>query len=1059
MTTEELIACAEKFLADSGAKECDKNAVLQYMRTGKDREAVESSCQKRTMDCRDLAARMKPFLAEITGMKKETESFQAAYRFFEYATRKLDFDLSGPYIKCMRVLTDCGLTFKEAMLFDIIKTDLTPAHTVPYYAVSDKTEVVFYCLKNDVPFYNALRETLFGLTEAEMMLSERTRFYYGAYLYGMVATEMRRDTPDMDFKLLFDKFQLFAALVGKRVTASLEWYYKNPLRKAMENYVAFLKRNGDCAELFKAYGDKYIPYSLQLFCLFKTDDYSQELKELIKRLFADEAYMDTILRPETFLRYGADGMFLLADAYFAGVTEGRKREIMRRLYTGPETAGYTGEGQGELISKYVSETRDRETLLNALFFSSSKKVVSSCAAVVSKNAAEWRADVIKTAAANPKLNKDNRLAIKSLLDKWADEEEADNGFADIEEAERYAAGEKLQSVKLLGSFDFTVPVYARDKKTRVSEQLLKVIVDKYFSMKEIYRNKKCDKLAAQLDGESFRAFVDKLYEVWRDADYDSKLKAAAVPYCFYTSNANLLKLKKQCVTLCDNGRHAVSAYIIGVMAMNGGKFALMVVDGIANKFPYPKSKQTAKDAMAAAAAKYKIPVDVLGDMIIPDFGFNEKGERAFVYGDETLTLRLQPDGEVAIFRGEKPLKALPADSNERMKAEKKEFSELKKDIKTLLKLQSVRLERALMMGRCWTFGDFKKVFVDNPMMRGLRSNLVWGEYAKDGTLLRAFRYGPDGTAVDADYEELEIEPAATVALVHACDLTEDVRGAWQTFMAENKMSPPFVQLGKACYAPDEYVKKNTIDLSACGLTAGHAMKAVNKYNMTRLPVEDAGCFEGWYIEDTESDYGFDLLMEGLFIGCDREEGSGLRIGFFHPSKTQMEYWTHEESGYLDPRTVPSRIVTSVLGTLAAASAAVQTLDAGPAVKMPFEPFINENETAFAEPAAVSNVPERGPAGPVSAVEGGTAAPQAATENPKPIAAAPAAGDVTYLECVEGTSSKFWKIEVAGDRFTVTYGRIGTAGSTSEKAFDSAAKARAEADKLIRSKRNKGYVER
>src|SRR5436305_11287140 len=59
---------------------------------------------------------------------------------------------------------------------------------------------------------------------------------------------------------------------------------------------------------------------------------------------------------------------------------------------------------------------------------------------------------------------------------------------------------------------------------------------------------------------------------------------------------------------------------------------------------------------------------------------------------------------------------------------------------------------------------------------------------------------------------------------------------------------------------------------------------------------------------------------------------------------------------------------------------------------------------------------------------------------------------------DAKSHKFWNIEVSGDSFTATYGKVGAAGQTQTKAFASAEKAQAEADKLIREKVKKGYVE-
>lgn len=63
-----------------------------------------------------------------------------------------------------------------------------------------------------------------------------------------------------------------------------------------------------------------------------------------------------------------------------------------------------------------------------------------------------------------------------------------------------------------------------------------------------------------------------------------------------------------------------------------------------------------------------------------------------------------------------------------------------------------------------------------------------------------------------------------------------------------------------------------------------------------------------------------------------------------------------------------------------------------------------------------------------------------------------------FELSEGKSHKFWEIDLQDTAFTVRYGRIGTDGQSSTKTFPTAEKARAEAEKAIRSKTNKGYAE-
>lgn len=54
------------------------------------------------------------------------------------------------------------------------------------------------------------------------------------------------------------------------------------------------------------------------------------------------------------------------------------------------------------------------------------------------------------------------------------------------------------------------------------------------------------------------------------------------------------------------------------------------------------------------------------------------------------------------------------------------------------------------------------------------------------------------------------------------------------------------------------------------------------------------------------------------------------------------------------------------------------------------------------------------------------------------------------------SNKFWEIKLEGSHFTTTWGKIGTAGQSITKHWDSPFIAKKEHDKLIAEKVNKGY---
>lgn len=56
------------------------------------------------------------------------------------------------------------------------------------------------------------------------------------------------------------------------------------------------------------------------------------------------------------------------------------------------------------------------------------------------------------------------------------------------------------------------------------------------------------------------------------------------------------------------------------------------------------------------------------------------------------------------------------------------------------------------------------------------------------------------------------------------------------------------------------------------------------------------------------------------------------------------------------------------------------------------------------------------------------------------------------------TTKFWNIRVGTDEFVVHYGKLGTIGKVQIKSFDSKVACRKEADRLIRQKLRKGYIE-
>src|SRR5262245_56622878 len=67
------------------------------------------------------------------------------------------------------------------------------------------------------------------------------------------------------------------------------------------------------------------------------------------------------------------------------------------------------------------------------------------------------------------------------------------------------------------------------------------------------------------------------------------------------------------------------------------------------------------------------------------------------------------------------------------------------------------------------------------------------------------------------------------------------------------------------------------------------------------------------------------------------------------------------------------------------------------------------------------------------------------------------GTMPRFEFREGSSNKFWEIELTGKSFTTRYGKIGAEGQTRTTRFASPAQAKQAYNKLVASKLRKGYA--
>ena len=204
---------------------------------------------------------------------------------------------------------------------------------------------------------------------------------------------------------------------------------------------------------------------------------------------------------------------------------------------------------------------------------------------------------------------------------------------------------------------------------------------------------------------------------------------------------------------------------------------------------------------------------------MPKLGFDEQMERVFDYGKRTFRVSLTPalTLEVCDDKGKK-LKNMPSpgkqDDPETAGASYDAWKLLKKQLKTVVADQTLRLEQALGLGRRWPTDRWRELFVENPVMHQFATGLVWGVY-ENGALQTTFRYMEDGSFNTVEEEEYELPEKGMIGLVHPVELSHELLAAWKEQLSDYEIVQPVEQLDRPVYTVTEE-EKNATELSRFG---------------------------------------------------------------------------------------------------------------------------------------------------------------------------------------------------------------------------------------------------
>ena len=417
----------------------------------------------------------------------------------------------------------------------------------------------------------------------------------------------------------------------------------------------------------------------------------------------------------------------------------------------------------------------------------------------------------------------------------------------------------------------TLPKVHKKDGSEDSADILAAVLVSYADMKALGINKEAQRLTAALNQTELECYIKEVYRFWLSDGAQAKRKWVLYAAAIHGGDTIVTELCTQIQDWPKNARGAIAAEAVKALALSPSPTALVLVDQISRKFKYYQVKSAAAQALDYAAQQLGLTRDEMEDRIVPSLGFDEQMERIFDYGKRQFKVVLTPALSLEVYDEKgKQLKNMPTpgktDDADQAKAANDAWKLLKKQLKTVVTNQKLRLEQALITDRHWSTAQWKELYVKNPVMRQFATGLIWGVY-EDKKLSETFRYMEDGTFNTVDEEEYTLPENGSIGLVHVVELSEEVLSAWKEQLSDYEISQPIEQLERPAFCVTE-AEKEEMELTRFGGVVINSLSLSGKLqNMGwyKGEVGDGGSFDTYYRYD--GDKNAELDFSGDFIAC------------------------------------------------------------------------------------------------------------------------------------------------------------------------------------------------
>ena len=181
--------------------------------------------------------------------------------------------------------------------------------------------------------------------------------------------------------------------------------------------------------------------------------------------------------------------------------------------------------------------------------------------------------------------------------------------------------------------------------------------------------------------------------------------------------------------------------------------------------------------------------DTIRDTVLSDVCLAVDGTKQYDLGNQTVTVRMQPDYSFVVeLENGKTAKSIPKNGADEAKYEnaKKDFSDMKKTIKKIVKNRFDNLFKAFLNGRDKSASSWNTVYTTNPVLKQTAKMIVWAQNDKTFTMTSDKLIDSEGKAYTLTDED--------VYVAHPMEMEPEEVERWQKYFTLHNLKQPFLQI-------------------------------------------------------------------------------------------------------------------------------------------------------------------------------------------------------------------------------------------------------------------------